>query len=997
MQVRCPHCQSPLKPVGHSSNDQTCPSCGRTIALVSAATVPRGNQRTEAPPAVPGSDAPLPADTSPFLGSFVHDTAIRDAAPENHPADQPQTLGDYDLFEVLGRGGMGVVYRARQRSANRIVALKLIRADRLADIPLDKQADALTRFRLEAQFAAQLDHAHLVTVYEVGQVEGRPFYSMKYVDGKSLYELLRDGPLENRRAARYLEAAARGVQQAHQRGIVHRDLKPHNVLIESKSDLALVTDFGLAKLAEGDSGLSLSGEVFGTPPFMSPEQAVDSSRVTALSDVYSLGATLYHAVTGRPPFQAATHVETLKQVAEQEPVSPSLLNAAVDRDLETICLKALAKEPARRYGSAQELADDLHRYLAGEPIKARPISRVARGWRWAKRNRALAGLSAALILALITGTAVSTAFGWREAQARDAAEQSAREADANAKQAEASAQQAREAVDKFYTRVSEERLLNEPGMQPLRQDLLGTALDYYRGFVARATNDKQLRFQLASAYFRMASITGAIGSKADALELQSKALEIVETMARENPAVTEYRRELAANHKNLGDLQTAIGQTEAALASYERALEIFEKLARENPATTEFQSNLATSHDSIGTLHASLGQTDKALASYERALEIFEKLARENPTLTEFQHLLARSQINLGNLQIDLDQTDEALASYERALEIFEKLTRENATVTQYQSDLAASHTSIGILHVSLGQTPEALASFGQAVEIRERLARENPAVTQYQSDLAASHNNLGNSQGDLGQTEAALASYGRALVIQEKLARENPAVIPYQSDLARYHYNLGNLQAGLGQTEAALALYRLALEIWEKLARENPAVIPYQSFLADCHWCLGVVQAGLGQTEEAQASYRRAIEINEILARENPAVTKYQSELARSHNRLGALQHNLGQTDEARASYDRAHEIFEKLARENPALAVYQNNLARSHYCLGALQATLGQMEEALASYQSAERLLAPLVEMDPGKVEMANLLTQTRQVIEQLEKDRADKPAAE
>jgi serine/threonine protein kinase len=341
------------------------------------------------------SEAELTHDTQP---PSADGTRPRLDAPNSRQSDAPRRFGDYDLLEVLGQGGMGIVYRARQRSANRIVALKVIRADRLANPSPDHQAAAFARFKLEAQTAAQLDHDHLVTVFEVGQCDQQPFYSMKYVDGCSLSELLRDGPLENRRAAGYLEAAARGVHEAHEHGILHRDLKPHNILIETKTDRALVADFGLAKLAEADGAMTVAGEVFGTPSYMPPEQAVDSSRVTTLSDVYSLGATLYHALTGRPPFLAATTLETLKQVVEQEPVRPRELNASVDRDLETICLKALHKEPRRRYASAAEFADDLRRYSVDEPIRARRVRRIERGWRWCRRNPIVATLLCVVVI-----------------------------------------------------------------------------------------------------------------------------------------------------------------------------------------------------------------------------------------------------------------------------------------------------------------------------------------------------------------------------------------------------------------------------------------------------------------------------------------------------------------------------------------------------------------------------------------------------------------------
>jgi len=404
----------------------TCPSCGYRLDLVSAETGPRQPTHDAAradSDALPRNDVDVTSSqlsTAVAGASTTGDGTVHyesnpaaGGAPTSHKPDFPRPFGEYELLSELGHGGMGVVYRALQRSANRVVALKVIRADRIANSPHKHRQLALARFRIEAQLTASLVHEHLVTVFDVGQVDGDPYYSMRFVEGHSMMELLRDRPLENRLAARYLESVARGVEEAHQHGILHRDLKPHNVLIETKGDRALVADFGLAKLAEGDSGLSISGEVFGTPPYMSPEQAVDSSKVTTLSDVYGLGATLYHALTGRPPIQAPTVVETLKQVVEQDPAPPRQLNAAVARDLETICLKALAKEPIGRYASAGALADDLGRWLRGEPILAQPIGRVARGWRWCKRQPVVAGLMGAVALTLVLGTLVSSFFAVR--------------------------------------------------------------------------------------------------------------------------------------------------------------------------------------------------------------------------------------------------------------------------------------------------------------------------------------------------------------------------------------------------------------------------------------------------------------------------------------------------------------------------------------------------------------------------------------------------------
>src|SRR5262249_18123347 len=266
------------------------------------------------------------------------------------------------------------------------------------------------RFTTEAQAAAHLEHENIVRVYEVGEVHGRPFYSMQYVVGRSLHDLIQAGPLEGRRAAAYLEKVARAVHEAHRHGILHRDLKPHNILVETNGDRPLVADFGLAKLMQGGREVTGTGDVMGTPPYMSPEQAQGSANVRVVSDVYSLGATLYALLTGRPPFQGDDAIQTLRKVIDEEPLPPRKVRSTIPRDLETICIKCLEKEPRKRYSSSDGLADRLQLFLEGKPIPDRPITQVERFGRWCRRNPMVATLTAAVALLLVSGTGVATYF-----------------------------------------------------------------------------------------------------------------------------------------------------------------------------------------------------------------------------------------------------------------------------------------------------------------------------------------------------------------------------------------------------------------------------------------------------------------------------------------------------------------------------------------------------------------------------------------------------------
>jgi WD40 repeat protein len=345
-------------------------------------------------------------------------------------------FGDYELLEELARGGMGVVYRARQVSLNREVALKMILAGQFAS-----EAD-VRRFKLEAEAAANLDHPHIVPLYEIGEHEGQQYFSMKLVTGGSLKDHLAEFTADQRSSARLMATIARAVHHAHQRGLLHRDLKPANVLLSSACGLAghvsdlpakpqaaecvpLITDFGLAKrvAADGPSrapGLTQSGAIVGTPSYMAPEQAAGRKGVSTAADVYSLGAILYEMLTGRPPFQAETPLDTILQVLEREPQRPRSVNRRINGDLETICLKCLEKEPAMRYGSAEALAEDLERWLAAEPIAARPAGDMERLWRWCRRNPVVAslmGMVAVLLVALTIGAQIAAIRVDKERQA----------------------------------------------------------------------------------------------------------------------------------------------------------------------------------------------------------------------------------------------------------------------------------------------------------------------------------------------------------------------------------------------------------------------------------------------------------------------------------------------------------------------------------------------------------------------------------------------------
>jgi predicted Ser/Thr protein kinase len=353
-------------------------------------------------------EKPRGADSAPGEGPEALGATVEEQA-EGPPAaggDVPHIPG-YEVLGELGRGGMGVVFRARQTGLKRLVALKMLLGGRQA-APSER-----ARFEAEVEAIARLQHPNLVQVFEVGEHEGRAFFSMEYLEGGNLEDRIASRPQPPRQAAELVEALARAIHAAHQRGVIHRDLKPANVLLTAEG-APKISDFGLAKRLDVTSGPTLTQHVLGTPSYMAPEQAAGRSKhVGPATDVYALGAILYQLLTGRPPFQGEGPMATMRQVAEEEPVPPRRLESTVPADLETICLKCLNKQPGQRYASAAALADDLRRFLAFEPILARPIGPWQRLVKWARRRPAAAGVSAFSILALLVALAAGAWFTQR--------------------------------------------------------------------------------------------------------------------------------------------------------------------------------------------------------------------------------------------------------------------------------------------------------------------------------------------------------------------------------------------------------------------------------------------------------------------------------------------------------------------------------------------------------------------------------------------------------
>ncbi len=646
------------------------------------------------------------------------------------PAAQPNRIGDYQILCELGRGGMGVVYKATDIKLKRQVALKML-WDSSGAAP-----DDLIRFRGEAELVAQLQHPNIVQIYDIGQHEGRPFLALEFVEGGSLDKLVKGQPQPPRHAAETVETLARAIHVAHLQGIIHRDLKPANVLL-SKGGTLKITDFGLAKRLDHSLGCSRTGDVMGTPSYMAPEQALGQSKqLGPATDVYALGAILYELLTGRPPFRGVNVLETLEQVRLAEPASPSRLVPRLHRDLSTICLKCLQKWPGKRYASADALADDLRRWLEGHPILARPTNRWERLWRAVRRHPLRAALA-------VTSTVLVVALVFLGLLARERAHQDTIQAQdaAYRKLLQQQHDHSLNALNDILNLVvGNGPLSKQPGLEPLQQKLL----QYYEELVRQQEQDQLAnRENLADACERLGRLISKTGNKAEALKAFGKAQELYSTSADGSPAPPHLRHRLALVHLERGILCRDLGRLAEADVEYSAALALLDSLCREDPETLDYHQHLAEVWHNRG-IHLAAGNKPAALEAYRKALAVRQELCRKQPENLGYLRDLARSHGYIGDVELDLGRFADADASYweshRRRLLLAEKDKRDPA---EAQFQLARSFSNFGNYQARTRAVNTAIDFFERSLAIQEKLAGGNLALTEYQSDLGTTCNRI--------------------------------------------------------------------------------------------------------------------------------------------------------------------------------------------------------------------------------------------------------------
>jgi serine/threonine protein kinase len=853
----------------------------------------------------------LQSDTAD--GSFLDKSPIDPLMKlfeETESAPPPTRVGHYQIIRELGRGGMGAVYlaaRADDQYAKQ-VAIKLVLRDR-------ENAMVLQRFRRERQILANLEHPNIALLFDGGATpEGLPYLVMEYVEGVPIDDHTDKLRLNVTERLKLFLPVCAAVQHAHQNLVIHRDLKPSNILVKKDGSVKLL-DFGIAKLVSTEPATvaldkTATAMRLLTPEFASPEQ-VKGEAITTATDVYQLGVVLYMLLTGHHPYAYKSRAAILQMLLSDEPERPSV---AVDRifeeeqpdgskivvrtpelvaavregtparlkkrlqgDLDAVLLKALSKDPAKRYSSVEQLAADIRRHLHGEPLEARGQQVSYRAGKFLQKHRAAAAGIALVTIALIGGIAVAATEAHYARQERTKAERRF--------------QQVRVMANSLLFEVHD-AMAPMAGTTAARQLLVKKALQYLDSLSTESSGDPALEQELATAYHRVGDLQGNpnspnLGDTAAAINSYQKAKTIRESLLAKNTGDIALRRDLAASHEALGDVLLATGDSEAALAGYQQAQTIREELLNAEPSNRPLKSLLAKSYHNVVALLTAKGDTAKAMELCLRALKMSQELAQSDPSNDQARRNLAVAHGRLGGVLDRMGDSVGALQNYEKALEVQQKMASDNPDNAQARRELSVVYEDLGRHFAAGNNVAGATANYQKALAIRTQLSQEDPKNAQAARDLAFIEMNTGEMQEQTNQRAGAVESYRRALAIFQRLAAQDPSNLLARRDLALIFERLGNLQAGAGNATAALEHYRRLQELASEWASKDGSTVALHT-LGVAHLKVSEMQSRANDRAAALTSSEAALNIFQKLHQTDQSNTENQRGLAWAWIRKG-------------------------------------------------------------------------------------------------------------
>jgi eukaryotic-like serine/threonine-protein kinase len=781
---------------------------------------------------------------------------------EHLSAAAPSSIGRYELGDVIGRGAFGVVHRAYDTTLRRAVALKRPRPGAV------ERPAAVERFLREARAVAGLRHPGIVAVHDAGQADGELYLVSDLIEGRNLAEELAGRRPSFRRSAGWVAALAEALAHAHGLGVIHRDVKPSNVLIDA-DDRVFLTDFGLAKSDGGEATLTLHGQVVGTPAYMAPEQAgAEKGPVDARTDVYSLGVVLYELLTGSRPF-VGTGPMLLARIREEEPKPPRRLDDAIPRDLETVCLKAMAKRPGDRYADAASFAADLRRWLRGEPVLARLVGPVGRFARICRRKPALSGLAASLILAVIAGF-IGVTREWRRAESfRRRAEanlavarEEGRRAELNLTEAQRQRTRATDALAQgtrtltALAELTDERMITKAAFD--RETLRNLLFEHHRGFVRHLKDDPAFLPELARASLQIASLLESSGSLEQAISSWKDTRALFERLVGDDPANSEYRSGLAHCHRRLG---LALRQTARAAEAdghlrrgeevWRGSLEIARRRLETAPQDGRARTTVAVCEIGLGESHVLLGESEQAIVVLRRGHERVEQLLRESPADLEL-HSLAASSCSFMARLLNERHPEESVALARFARDHGEVLLRADPANAGSLRCLADAIYWLASLEDRADRMDEALRDFQRAAGLYQRLSDNKPFVIDYKGALGATWHNIGHILVEVGRPAEALNPYHKAIALREELVRLSPDNIHGRCNCTGSWYRLGEALEHLSRIPEAVEAYRNCLAHQRQVYAREPAEIKHRHFLDErLRQVFGLLLV-LGRTGEA-------------------------------------------------------------------------------------------------------------------------------------------------